>query len=339
MKYLIFPARDLDKLLNELREIAKPVFKRYKNAEILAEGIGVLLGKYSSVIFLISDFKTSLAPIAEFEVVLKTVERGETFSRGKYKVGEVIEIETVFDEEFLYDVLPSLFSEISIAKITLRDCFLTQGYITEKVSRVRELLKEEAEKLEEYAKKLAKERESFFAIYSNFVAKLDEAENSIVNAKFFVDKLGGFLGEEVTKLENSAKSARKFAENCERILREIENKFSIIYLQIEMERRKEEFEIGKKTSALTAAAVVIEFVAVAYYSLKIWESYLPVEKMPKAFSFFLLMLFALSVVFLTEAMGSYLKDREIKKLFWSLGILVVVLSLMIILPLYHQASE
>ncbi|MEM1578818.1 MAG: hypothetical protein QXN34_05945 [Archaeoglobaceae archaeon] len=58
------------------------------NVEVLAEGSGVLLGKY--------------------------------------RIGEIIEIEAEFDEELFNDLLPALFSEIAIAKITLRDCFLTQ---------------------------------------------------------------------------------------------------------------------------------------------------------------------------------------------------------------------
>ncbi|MFN3384518.1 MAG: hypothetical protein ACK401_06450 [Archaeoglobaceae archaeon] len=335
MKYLIFTEKELEKILNELKGIVKPTFRRSKNVEIFAEGAGVLLGKYKSYLFLISNFKTSSIPIAEFEVELKTIEKGERFSHGKYRLGETIEIETEFDEELFNDLLPALFSEVAIARITLRDCFLTRNHIAEKVSKIRDLLKKEEKDLEKYAVELSKERDSFFMVYSNFVAKLDEAETSIATAKFLVEKLGGFIKEEVTKLDNSAKFAKKFAEECERALREIENKFNMIYLQIEMERRKEEFEIGKKTSAITAAAVVIEFVAVAYYSLKIWESYLPVEKLPKSLSFLLLMVFTFSVVVLTEAIGSYLKERKTKKLFLSSAILAFVLALMISLPLYY----
>lgn len=337
MKYLIFPEQDLEKLLNELKGIVKPVFRRYKNVEILAEGDNAILGKYKSIIFLISDSETLLIPIAKFEIALKTVEKGESFAHGKYRVGEVIEIETEFDKELFYDLLPALFSEIAITRAILRDCFLTQSHITEKVSKVKDLIKKEAKNLESYAIELAKERDAFFIVYSNFVAKVDEAEASIASARFFVEKLGGFIKEELAKLENSAKFAKKFAEECERVLREVENKFNMIYLQIEMERRREEFEIGKKTSAITAAAVVIEFVAVAYYSLKIWESYLPIEKLPKILSFSLLMTFTFSVVFLTEAIGSYLKEKKLKKLFLSSAILASMLALMIILPLYYQA--
>ncbi|MEM0203819.1 MAG: hypothetical protein QXO16_06885 [Archaeoglobaceae archaeon] len=337
MKYLIFPEQDLEKLLNELKGVLKPTFRRSKNVEILAEGDGVLLGKYRSILFLISNFETLLIPIAKFEIALKTVEKGENFAYGKYRIEEVIEIETEFDKELFYDLLPALFSEIAIARATLRDCFLTQSHIAEKMSKVRDLIKKEAKNLESYAIELARERDSFFIVYSNFVAKVDEAETSIASARFFVERLGGFIKEEVARLENSAKVAKKFAEECERVLREIENRFNMIYLQIEMERRKEEFEIGKKTSAITAAAVVIEFVAVAYYSLKIWESYLPIEKLPRILSFSLLMSFTLSVVFLTEAIGSYLKEKRIKKLFLSSAILASMLALMIILPLYYQA--
>ncbi len=335
MKYLIFTEKELEKILNELKGIAKPTFKRSKNVEVFAEGAGVLLGKYKSNLFLISNFKTSSAPIAEFEVELKTVEKGEKFSYGKYRVGEAIEIEAEFDEELFNDLLPALFSEIAIARVALRDCFLNRNQIAEKVSKVRELLKREEKDLEKYAVELAKERDSFFRIYSNFVAKLDEAETSIATAKFLVEKLGGFIKEEVAKINDAANFAKKIAGECERTLREIENKFNMIYLQIEMERRREEFEIGKKTSAITAAAVVIEFVAVAYYSLKIWESYLPVEKLPKPLSFLLLITFTFSVVFLTEAIGIYLKEKKTRKLFFSSAILAFVLLLMIILPLYY----
>lgn len=333
MRYLIFPEQDLEELLKELRGVAKPVFRRFKNVEGLAEGNGVFLGKYKSVLFLISDFSVSLPPIAEFEVAVKKIESGERFSYGKYRIDHIIEIEAEFSEELFNDLLPALFSEIAIVRLNLRDCYLTRDYISKKVSEVKDLLKKEEIDLEDYAMELAKKRDEFFVVYSNFVAKLDKAENAIASARYFSDKLGGFIKEEIAKLEDSVKVVKVFAREYERVLREIENKFNMLYLQIEIERRREELEIGRTTAAITAAAVVIEFVAVAYYSLKVWESYLPVEKLPKVLSFSLLIFFTFSVILLTNAIGSYLKEGKIKKLVFHSAIVLFALILMAVLPI------
>ena len=90
--------------------------------------------------------------------------------------------------------------------------------------------------------------------------------------------------EEVSRLEFELLEVKKYSENFEKVLKELENRLNLVYLQIEVERRKNELELNRRTSA--TAAVVIEFVAVAYYSLKIWESYLPVEKFQKFFLFY-----------------------------------------------------
>jgi uncharacterized membrane protein YidH (DUF202 family) len=141
--------------------------------------------------------------------------------------------------------------------------------------------------------------------------------------------------EEVSRLEFELLEVKKYSENFEKVLKELENRLNLVYLQIEVERRKNELELNRRTSAITAAAVVIEFVAVAYYSLKIWESYLPVEKIPKILSFLLLIFFTISVIILTESIGNYLLERKKGQLKVSIILLVISFSLMVILPIIY----
>ncbi|MCS7119246.1 MAG: hypothetical protein RMH75_05535 [Archaeoglobaceae archaeon] len=337
MKYLFFFDSELEKILVSIKEKARPAFKKLKYVEILAEGLDIVVGKYKSMIFVISNYEIPMKPLERFEVLITTIEEGEKFLYGKYRAGESIEIEAKFEENLFYDILPALFSELTIAKIISKDCMKFSSYISEKASKIKDILKMEAEDQENYAFKLVKERDSFFVTYSDFNSRLKEIEIALKNAEFFSSKLHGFMHEELLKLENDLNFVKKISNDFERTLNEIDNKFNLIYLQIEMDRRKEEFEIHKKTSAITAAAVVIEFVAVAYYSLKVWESYLPVEKLPKPLSFTLLILFTSSVILLTEAIGDHLRNKKKKKLFLSFLAVLLCIKLMIIFPLFYRA--
>lgn len=334
MLYMFYNDSELDKVLKEIGKRAKPSFKRFKYTEILAEGTELILGRYKSVIFIISEQEVG-NPIEKFEIKIVHLEHGEQFSFGKYKYNQLIEIDTVFDENLFYNLFPAFFAELTIAKLTVRDCMQTKDYVMNKSIEIREFLKETTLNYEDYAVTLAQKRDSFFVTYSDFISKANKAEVAISNAKFFSSKIGNFMFEEVSRLEFELLEVKKYSENFEKVLKELENRLNLVYLQIEVERRKNELELNRRTSAITAAAVVIEFVAVAYYSLKIWESYLPVEKIPKILSFLLLIFFTISVIILTESIGNYLLERKKGQLKVSIILLVISLSLMVILPIIY----
>lgn len=67
----------------------------------------------------------------------------------------------------------------------------------------------------------------------------------------------------------------------------------------------------RRTSSLQAAAVVIEFVAVFYYTLKIWDYFMPIDKLPEFATFGLLTVFTALIVFYTEALGEIIRERRI----------------------------
>jgi hypothetical protein len=83
--------------------------------------------------------------------------------------------------------------------------------------------------------------------------------------------------------------------------------------------------------SLSMAAHVVELVVVFYYTLKSWESIAvakTVESLPPLVKFSVVGIFAVSVVFLTHAIGASLHERRLLKLPVTAGALLVILSLL-----------
>jgi hypothetical protein len=83
--------------------------------------------------------------------------------------------------------------------------------------------------------------------------------------------------------------------------------------------------------SLSMAAHVVELVVVFYYTLKSWESIAvakSVEVLPPIVKFSVVGMFAVSVVFLTHAIGASLHERRLLKLPVTAGALLVISSLL-----------
>ena len=98
-----------------------------------------------------------------------------------------------------------------------------------------------------------------------------------------------------------------------------------------MLRNKEYMEMQKRTSSLQAAAAIIEFVAVFYYTLKVWDYFMPIERMPKFLAFLLLSMFTTSVVVYTEVLAELVRERKISRQF----IVTTILLALILFMMYH----
>jgi len=163
MLYMFYNDSELEKVLKEIGKRAKPSFKRFKYTEILAEGTELILGRYKSVIFIISEQEVG-NPIEKFEIKIVHLEHGEQFSFGKYKYNQLIEIDTVFDENLFYNLFPAFFAELTIAKLTVRDCMQTKDYVMNKSIEIREFLKETTLNYEDYAMTLHRKEILFLSL-------------------------------------------------------------------------------------------------------------------------------------------------------------------------------
>ena len=132
---------------------------------------------------------------------------------------------------------------------------------------------------------------------------------------------------------------RNYESRFEQTLDGVRDALEVVHLRLEMFRSKENLELQKRTSALQAAAAIVEFVAVFYYTMKVWESFLPVKEMPPQISFLLLALFTTAVVIYTDVLAEFIRERKFNKKFllFSITLLIILIS-MAVFPIYFLMS-
>ncbi len=343
LKYLFFHFIDFKDILKGLE--VKPVFRKYAHCEIIAEAEGVLLGKCDALVFIIvkdKDFDLDLEPLYSVNVEITKLKNGKNFKYGRYAFEEDLKIDATFDEKLFYDYIPSILSYIVTTEILLKEIKARSEHLSERESEiVRELmiLSEEAktlneEKLEEISMKISELRTSFFTSYLRLKGTFERAFESITHARTLSLYLDGFLKEKVNELLNELNVLRNYESRFEQTLNGVRDALNVVHLRLEMLRSKENLELQKRTSALQAAAAIVEFVAVFYYTMKVWETFLPVEEMPPQISFLLLAFFATAVVVYTDVLAEFIREKKLNKKFLLSSItLLIILILMAVLPL------
>ncbi|AAB89018.1 MULTISPECIES: hypothetical protein [Archaeoglobus] len=351
MRYAIFDESNLERVLKAIGE-ASPEFRRFRYVELLAKSEKGVVGKYRSLYFLFSKepFELDVEPIEIFEVEIEKDDGNfRSFRFGKYSLRDKLLLDCNFNEKLFYDYLPALLCEISSARLLIKDCNLRASHLAERESEiVKEITKisEDVktlsiEKLEELSFEVSALRASFFSSYMLFKDDVEEIFSSIARASSISNFLGGLLKEQIDELRNQLETISYFESRFEQTLSGVRDALDVVHLRLEMLRGKENLELQKRTSALQAAAAVIEFVAVFYYSMKIWEAFLPVTEMPHWLSFSLLAAFTFTVVVYTEALGDYIRERKpSSKLVLLTLTLAILVILMATLPtLFSAASQ
>ncbi|WP_456330130.1 hypothetical protein [Archaeoglobus sp.] len=349
MEYLIFSGDELEDVLSGIKD-AKPAFKRYKYVEILAQFDGGVVGKYGDIVFMFSEREPPIEeePLERFVVEISEDDGSyKPFRFGKYRYEGKLLIDVEFSEDLFYDYLPALLSEMARAKTLINECNIRAGHLADRETKiVREVIKlsEEAKtldakRLEELSFELSSMRAEFFSGYMNFKDILEGIFSAILRAERISSFLGDMLEEELKEMKTELERMKHYESSFEETLTGVRDALNVVHLRLEMLRGKENLELQKRTSALQAAAAIIEFVAVYYYTMKIWENFLPVEKTPSAVSFSLLFAFTTIVVILTEAIGEYIKDKKVTTRLALLSILLLItLALMIYLPILFSKA-
>ncbi|MET1124008.1 MAG: hypothetical protein ABWW66_01935 [Archaeoglobaceae archaeon] len=339
MKYSFFARSELEELLSSLKG-AKPKFRAMRRVELIAEFEGGVVGRYGDLLFVFGEFE-GLEPLKTIEVELSSGGDFKPFAYGRYKIGEKIFIDSEFRDELFYDALPALLAEIARAEVVAKECDARALHLKERersiLAEVARLTKEaeraDRVELESLPFRVTEMRSDFFSSYMQFRDALGELQSSVYRAEVISTELGGLLAEMIEELKFELEKLSLLSANFRDTLEGIENTLDVVHLRIEMIRGEENLELQRRTSALQAAAAVIEYVAVFYYTMKIWESFLPVKDMPEYASFTILAFFSLLVVLYTEALGDYLVERRVtKKLVAETAMLVAILVLMAIAP-------
>jgi len=349
VEYLIFSGNELEDVLSGIKD-AKPAFRRYKYVEILAQFDGGVVGKYGNIVFILAEREPPIEkePLERFAVEISKDDGSyKPFRFGKYRYEEKLLIDTEFREDLFYDYLPALLPEIARAKTLTNECNIRASHLADRETKiVREVIKlsEEAKtldakRLEELSFELSSMRAEFFSGYMNFKDVVEEIFSAILRAERISNFLGGMLEEEMSEMKTELERMKYYESSFEQTLAGVRDALDVVHLRLEMLRGKENLELQKRASALQAAAAIIEFVAVYYYTMKIWENFLPVEEMPSIISFSLLFAFTTIVVILTEAIGEYIKDRKVTMRLALLSILLLItLALMIYLPILFSKA-
>ncbi len=360
-EYLVFHSEDIEDVLKAIGN-ARPVYRRYRFVEIIAEFDGGFVGKYADVIFVMTskpvEFDAfNVEPVGNVSVhVAEEGELDEFEGLSGYRFGRysssmagdtvelIVEVEREHLQQMLFDYIPSILSDTIIAGVLLKDCYLRASQMAVEENRIMSEIAALSEKVAEAdietLRKLSFEvsslRTSFFAKFVRLKGQIEKAFESVARAKKVSSQLYGFLSDVIDELTLDIQTLGYYESRFEQTLLGVRDVLDVVHLRLEMLSSVENLELQKRTSSLQAAAAIIEFVAVYYYTLKIWESFLPVKSAPPVLSFSILAAFTTLVVVYTDALGEYLRERRMSK---KLVILTVMLLLTVILMVFVPLSS
>jgi hypothetical protein len=350
--YQFFHFEDLERVMDYLKNSnisMKPAHKKYGYVEVIASGDNILLGKYENVIFVVSDNKMETPIDYLTQMTVELTDADNTFSDfkfGKFKLdpvdSEKILLDSEFNEVLFYNLIPALLTEMIKTDILIKESNLRAKIISEEeskiiqeVSRLSNIITKSNQitELEKILSEVQAYNMDFFRKFMQFKDINEEVFSSIVKSETISTEIGGLLKERVTEQKELLENMKYFESKFEQTLNGIRDLFSLVSLRLDMLRNKENTELQARTSSLQAAAAIIEFVAVFYYTLKIWEYFRPLENTPLSVSFTLLLVFSILVVACTEVLGEYIRERTIsKKLLTLTTILGIVTFLMFHVP-------
>jgi len=355
--YFYFNEDDMEEIINKLKKInieLRPRFTRYRHVELVASNEKFFIGKYGKICFLLSDEEINIDYDFLKIVKIEISEPGETFyeSRiGKYSVeedGSLIKVEKEPEYEFLIDFIPAMYSGLIKSEIFVNECTLLASTVSKEeteiiteVTRLSEVAKkaEDVSELEEILSEVSTVQIDFFKKFMNFKDINEELFSSIMEYDVFARLLGGWFTEKVDELKDYFEKLKYFESKFEQTINGIRDLYTTVSLRLDMLRNREYLDLQRRTSSLQAAAVVIEFVAVYYYTMKIWEHFLPIEAVPGILSFLMLTSFTTSIVVYTEALSELIREKRITKGFVIVTfLLIIILFLMIYTPIIFSAN-
>jgi len=344
----IYHAGDQENILKALKNL-KPAFRVEGDYQIIAsdENGTVLVGKYRDSLFVLSerDVEADLEPLERFRVEFGKTEMGRNFDYGRYRLENgMLKIETERNRERIITTIPPLLAEITVAKILISDASIRAEYLTREETKIINKTTEILEgarslsiaKLEELAFSVSSLKGVFFSAYMRYKDELEEISYRLIRAERLSKKIGSLLYSEIQEMREELEILKYFESSFESTLNGVRDALDTIHLKLESLHRKEDLEMQRKTSSLQAAAAVIEFIAVFYYSLGIWNKYADLSAVPKWITFSLLTSLSILVVIYTEIIGEILTKREFERKFYIVtGMIVLVVFGMFYITLFH----
>jgi hypothetical protein len=323
--------------------------KNINTLKYFAANEDLVLGKYGNIAFIVSRKPLEIACDCLKKVTVEITKADETFKDfkfGKFKTEDEyftrIRIDAEFNKELFYDLIPALQIELLKADILLNECNLQaemlskeESEIIKEVSKLSDIAKKSSNvsELENILSEVSTHHVGFFRKFMHFKDVNEELFSAITKFEMISRNLGGWFVEKIDKLKDFHERLRYFESKFEQTLNGIRDLFTLVSLRLDMLRNREYLDLQRRTASLQAAAAVIEFVAVFYYTLKIWEYFMPIEEIPAFVSFTLLTVFTALIVVFTEIFGELIRERKKSKRFViMIAILIVVILLMYYVP-------
>ncbi len=332
----IHRAGDGEEILKNLKGL-KPSFRLDGEYEIIAENENrdIFVGKYRDTIFVMSAKQPEMPvePLKSFRIEFDKIELGRVFEYGKYKLEDyLLLIETERSEQEVSRIIPPLLTEIALAGILVSDAKIRADYLTKEETKIINKITEILEgakslsisRLEELAFSVSSMKGTFFSSYMRYKDELEEIAYCLIRAQKLSESIGGLLKGEIEELKRELGILRQFESSFESTLNGVRDALDTIHLRLEGLHRKEYIEMQRKTSSLQAAAAVIEFIAVFYYTLGIWSKYANLSAIPKWITFSLLTSLSFLVVAYTEIFGEIITNRKLDKKFYVVTILTAL---------------
>ncbi len=345
--YFYFCSNEVDVVIDGLKKSGvdlKPKFKKYRYAEVIAVNKDLILGKYENIPFIISREEIDVPLDFLKKITVEVTPADKTFNEskfGKFKVEEgKIKLDTESSEELFYDLIPALQIEGLKSETLLREGNLQAEMISDEEGRIMRELSDLCDRargsgisgLEEILSEVSEVHVDFFRRLTHFKDVIQRASSSVTRLEA-ISRMANLFSDQVSDLRESLETLKYLESKFEQTLIGIRDLFTLVSLRLDTLRNREYLDLQKRTASLQAAAAVIEFVAVYYYTLKIWAYFMPVEKIPALISFTLLFVFTSSVVIFTEVFGELIREKRPSKRFvFTISLLVAVIVLMCYMP-------
>lgn len=323
MRLYILTQENAKKIYQQIDGL-RPSFRKIDEVEVIAESESVLIGKYLDYILLFADKKLDLEmdPIDEFEVVVKELDDGLPFSHGLYRFSENM-LEIHLNREMDIVSIGSLLTEVAVIRVLTRDALRRGEFLSKEETKIINMTVKileiagttDVQKLEELTFEVSALKGAFLSKYIKFKDEIEEIGIALMRFKKLSRRKGNLLIELTEEFEDTLENLRYFESSFNQTLRAVRDTFETLHLKTELIQSKENLEIQKKASALQAATAVIEFIAVFYYTMGIWDKYANLETIPKWISFSTLFTLSAVITLLTESFGEFLLKKEINKKF------------------------
>lgn len=379
IEYVYFSSgKDYSEILGERVKDFRITMERLGDVEILARSDYGIIGKVDGIEFIAVMDSALPADLSEDETLKKTViifdeaavsEAYEEFTLGKIKFSkDTIQVSCKFDEDFFYSAFPLFdihlaraFLLVSNNETVAKELVNKEKVVARRVTELSFHVKscDSIPDLESVVSELSSIQVDLFTKLVRFRDHNEEILESLNKAEYvarvYFSRTKSIILE-LQNLKDRLSYLRYVESSISQTVEGVRDVLNLVKIRLDVIRNREFAEIQKslsqtssqnveiqqRTSALQAAAIVIEFVAVFYYTLKSWEYFMDglLPATPALLKFITLALFTSSVVYYTEAIaGAFEKGKITRKVVTTTILVLITLSALYLVPIAFSGTQ